>query len=73
MLVQSSVVIVNPEPKKKMPMRLASSNLWALIPCEVWVKTLKPFTENLARENHIKLARELRERDNNERKNEKIY
>jgi hypothetical protein len=27
------------------------------------MKTLKPFTENLARENHIKLARELRERD----------
>jgi len=27
------------------------------------VKTLKAFIENLARENHIKLARELRERE----------
>jgi hypothetical protein len=61
-LIPSFLTESPPEPAKN-AMCLASSNLWALIPCEVWVKTLKPFTENLARENHIKLARELRERE----------
>jgi len=44
-------------------MCLDFSRLWALIPCEVLVKTLKLFTKNLARENQIKLARESRERE----------